>query len=169
MLVEKICEEPRRRVLEPSEVVKELNNRFFLKDDANPYFTIAYGVLEPGTGMVHLVRAGHPFPLLQKAGGAVHVVNPEGHAVGLFPNADPASEEIRLEKGDRLFLYSDGLVDCTSPSGARFGAPRFTDLVRAEKGKPLAEVMASVRRELVAWRGSETFADDVSLLVLEKE
>ena len=169
MLAEKTLKAPWTRILSPAEVVKELNKRFFLRDEANPYFTLAYGVLEPGTGTAHLVRAGHPYPLLQKAGGAVQMVKPEGYAVGLFPGSEVASEELRLKKGDRLFLYSDGLVDCTNSAGARFTSTRLADLVTAGRARPLPELVESLRKELIAWRGSEAFADDASLLVLEKE
>jgi sigma-B regulation protein RsbU (phosphoserine phosphatase) len=169
MLVEKICEEPRRRILSPAEAVRELNRRFFLRDEGNPYFTIAYGVLEPSTGTMRISRAGHPYPLLQKANGEVHWVKPEGYAVGLFPTAEVASEELSLKQGDRLFLYSDGLVDCTNADGVRFSSTRLAELVTAGSGLPLADVIATLRDAVTAWRGSESFADDVSLIVLEKE
>ena len=168
ILVEKICEEPRRRTLAPAEVVRELSKRFFLRDDANPYFTLVYGVLNPATGAARLVRAGHPYPLLLK-GSTVQMVRPEGYAVGLFPGSDVASENLTMEKGDRLFLYSDGLVDCTDRNGDRFTSGRLVDLVTAGRSLPLADLLRSLREKIVSWRGSESFADDVSLLVLEKE
>jgi len=168
ILVEKICEEPRRRTLAPAEVVKELSKRFFLRDDANPYFTLVYGVLDPATGAARLVRAGHPYPLLQKR-GVVQMVRPEGYAVGLFPGSDVATENLTMEKGDRLFLYSDGLVDCTNREGTRFTSGRLIDLVTAGTAMPLADLLKSLREQIVGWRGSESFADDVSLLALEKE
>ena len=169
MLVKKLCEEPRKRILAPAELVSELNRRFYQQEEANPYFTMTYGVLETLTGTLRLVRAGHPFPLLQKAGGAVQMVRPEGYAVGLFPSSDVASEQLRFEPGDRLFLYSDGLVDCTNPAGTRFSSARLVDLVKTGSKAPLADLMETMRRELVAWRGSESFADDVSLLALERD
>jgi len=169
MLVEKLCAEPWRRNLTPAEVVKELNSRFFLPGEDNPYFSLAYGILEPATGRTRIVRAGHPFPLLQTAAGAIRAVKPEGYAVGLFPGSDVASEEIRLSPGDRLFLYSDGLVDCPNPDGTRFTSTRLTEKIRAGRGKPLADAVESLRKDLVAWRGSRSLADDVSLLALEKE
>ena len=169
ILVQATCDEKRQRTLSPVEVVRELNKRFFLRDEANPYFTLSYGVLEPTTGMVRLVRAGHPFPLLLRATGEVVMVKPEGYAVGLFPSSDVATEQLQLRKGDRLFLYSDGLVDATNPAGLRFSSSRLAELVTAGAGRPLIEVIASLRKALVSWRGSESFADDVSLLALEKE
>jgi PAS domain S-box-containing protein len=169
VLTEQTLKEPGTRVLPAAEVVKELNKRFFVSDEANPYFTLAYGVLEPETGTAHLVRAGHPYPLLQRAGGAVQMVKPEGYAVGLFPGSEVATEELHLKKGDRLFLYSDGLVDCANPAGARFSSARLVELVSAGRAKPLPELAESLRRKLIAWRGSESFEEDASLLVLEKE
>jgi PAS domain S-box-containing protein len=156
------------RILAPADVVRELNRRLFLQEEANPFFTIAYGVFDEKKGMVRLVRAGAPFPLLLRAGGTLRVLKPEGFAVGLFPRAEIATEEFRFEKGDRLFLYSDGLVDCANSGGMTFSAARFSDLLVEGRGLPLAAQLQAVRRELVAWRGSESFADDVSLLALER-
>jgi sigma-B regulation protein RsbU (phosphoserine phosphatase) len=169
MLVEKICEEPRRRILTPAEVVRELNRRFYLRSETNPYFTLAYGILEPRTGAVRIVRAGHPFPLLHTAAGGVREVKPEGYAVGLFPGSDIASEDLGLSPGDRLFLYSDGLVDCTNPAGVRYSSTRLMETIKAGRGAALADAVESLRRDVIEWRGSESFADDVSLLALEKE
>jgi len=169
LLVEKKWPDPRRRVLSPSEVVQELNRRFFAQEDARPSFTLAYGVLDPRTGAVRLVRAGHPFPLLQKAGGAVHLVKPEGFAVGLFAASEVVTEEFLLQKGDRLFLYSDGLVDCTNAMGARFTEARLMELVKAGRRLPLTDLVESLRQQILTWRGAHALTDDVSLLALERE
>jgi len=169
LLVEKKWPDPRQRVLSPSEVVQALNKRFFLPEDARPYFTIAYGLLEPRTGTVRLARAGHPFPLLQNVGGAVHLLKPEGFAVGLFAGSGVAEEELTLQKGERLILYSDGLVDCTNAAGARFTETRLMDLVKAGRQLPLTDLVESLRQQVLTWRGSSPFSDDVSLLALERE
>jgi PAS domain S-box-containing protein len=169
ILVEKAAGPAGARALPPAEVVKKLNTRFYLRDDANPYFTMTYATIEPETGKLRLVRAGHPFPLLQKADGSMRQLRIEGYAVGLFPSADIVSDELEMESGDRLFLYSDGLVDCANPSGASFGPQRLEDAIKAGRGKPLSEVISAIREAVVKWRGSDIFNDDVSLLVLEKE
>ena len=156
-------------MLPPGEVVKKLNTRFYLRDDANPYFTMTYATIEPATGKLRLVRAGHPFPLVQKADGTVKQVRIEGYAVGLFPSADVVSEDVNLESGDRLFLYSDGLMDCANPTGVSFGARRLEEAIKSGRGKLLSDAVADIRKAVVTWRGSEVFTDDVSLIVLEKE
>ena len=169
ILAEKSRETGRPRVFPPADVVRKLNTRFYLRDDANPFFTMTYGTVEPATGKLKLVRAGHPFPFLQRADGAMSMLKTEGYAVGLFPSADIVTEELELKSGDRLFLYSDGFMDCANPSGVSFGAKRMEEAIRASRSSPLPMVMSSLRDAIVKWRGSESFNDDISLLVVEKE
>ena len=169
ILAEKGREPGHIRVLPPAEVVKKMNGRFYLPDDANPFFTMTYATIEPATGKLKLVRAGHPFPILQKADGTVSMLKTEGYAVGLFPDADIFTEELDLASGDRLFLYSDGFMDCANPSGESFGARRMEEAIRAGHSSPLPLVVSSLRDAIAKWRGSEAFNDDLSLLVVEKE
>ncbi len=169
ILAEKGREPGRIRVLPPAEVLKKLNTRFYLRDDANPFFTMTYATIEPATGKLKLVRAGHPFPILQKVDGTVSMLKTEGYAVGLFPSADIVTEELDLASGDRLFLYSDGFMDCANPSGVSFGARRLEEAIKAGRSSPLPLVVSALRDAIVKWRGSDVFNDDLSLLVMEKE
>jgi PAS domain S-box-containing protein len=168
ILVAARCEEPRREVRGPAEVVRELNRRFYLDQDRNPFFTFAYGVLDADRGMLSMVRAGHPHPLLVRADGATHLLRPEGYAIGLFPRAEAAVEEVRLAKGDRVLLYSDGLVDATNPAGERFGSTRLADLAKGHRTSGLREMVEAVDAAVLAHRGGRTFDDDVSLLAVER-
>jgi PAS domain S-box-containing protein len=169
ILVEKICEEPGRRVLSPPEVVQALNRRFFLREDTSPYFTLAYGTIETATGAALLVRAGHPYPIHQAADGSVRLLKPEGQAVGLFPGADVPMESFELASNDRLFLYSDGLIECTNRAGERFSSERLVQCVSSGRRKSLTDVTAGIREEILQWRGADQLADDVSLLAIERE
>ena len=62
MLVQATCDEQRRRILSPVEVVRKLNKRFFLRDEANPYFTISYGIFEPARARCGSSGRDIPFP-----------------------------------------------------------------------------------------------------------
>ncbi len=169
ILVEKSREAGGLRALSPAEVVRKLNSRFYLRDDANPYFTMSYSTIEPATGRLRLARAGHPFPLLQRADGTISQLKVEGYAVGLFPGEDVASEDLELASGDRLFLYSDGLLDCANPKGVGFGVRRLEEAVKAGRTTPLSDAVKNLRTQIIAWRESEVFSDDVSLIAVEKE
>jgi PAS domain S-box-containing protein len=168
ILVASRCEEPRRQVRDPADVVRELNRRFYLEQDRNPFFTLAYGVLDADKSILTLVRAGHPHPLLVRSDGVSRVLRPEGFAIGLFPQAEAAVEEVRFAKGDRLLLYSDGLVDTTKPAGERYGSERLADLARRHREAGLRETIEAIDADVLAFRGGAAFADDVSLLVVER-
>lgn len=168
ILVASRCEEPRRQVRDPADVVRELNRRFYLEQDRNPFFTLAYGVLDADRGILGLVRAGHPHPLFVRADGTTRVLRPEGYAIGLFPRAEAVVEEVRFAKGDRLLLYSDGLVGATNAGGERFGSTRLSELARRHRDTGLREMVEAIDAEVVAFSGGGAFADDVSLLVVER-
>jgi PAS domain S-box-containing protein len=180
MLVETRCEEPRRRIRSPSEAVSLLGKRFAPSEPGDPLFTIVYGVVDSQRGGgVRLVRAGHPHPLLVREDGQVRWSKPEGYAIGLFPSSPMATDELRLDRGSRLLVYSDGLVDATNPAGERFGTARLAEVARAHRGSPLREMVDAVDAAVASWRAGQargageaaaavTFEDDVSLLVLER-
>ena len=181
ILVEKLCAEPGHRVLTPAEVAQLLGKRFFLKNEATPPFTLVYGVLENATGTVSLVRAGHPGPISQSADGMVHLLKPDGQAIGpangpaVGPANGPASgaelkmETLHLGRNDRLFLCSDGLVSCQNRAGQPFSPERLMQGISASRRKSLRDAVADIREEVAQWRGGEPFAADASILALERE
>lgn len=168
ILVNPRSKDPSRRVLEPTNVVRELTRRFYLGGDSNPYFTLAYGILDTVTGVCRLVRAGYPPPLLLKKNG-VRTIKPEGYAIGLFPEMDMPVEEFRLEIGERLVLCSDGLIDCMNPEGNRFTVKRLTELLESARSRPLRDAVDAVDTALLSWRAADHFEDDVTLLIIERE
>jgi PAS domain S-box-containing protein len=168
ILVNPRAKDPTRRVLSPSEVVRELTRRFYLGGDSNPYFTLVYGILDTVTGVCKLVRAGYPPPLLLKKNG-VRTIKPEGYAIGLFPEMDLPVEEFRLESGERLIVSSDGLIDCMDPQGNRFTVKRLTELMESARDKPLRKAVDAVDAALLSWKAADNFEDDISLLVMERE
>jgi serine phosphatase RsbU (regulator of sigma subunit)/CheY-like chemotaxis protein len=169
ILVENLCQEPGRRVLTPAQVVQVLGNRFFLKDEATPYFTLVYGVLENATGTVSLVRAGHPSPVYQSADGMVRLLKPEGQGIGIAPGAEVKMETLQLGRNDRLFLSSEGLAACENRAGERFSSDRLVQSISVSRRKSLRDAVADIREEISQWRGNEPFAADASILALEKE
>ena len=169
ILVEKLCEQPGRRILTPAEVVQALNRRFFLKEEGSPYFMLTYGLIEPATGELSLAHAGTPNPILQSADGVVRTLEKESPTVGLFPGSDVPMEHLRLAKNDRLFLYSDGCAECTNKEGERFSSVRLIQGVSASRGKSLKDAVKNIKEEIIRWHGPEPFADDMSILAVEKE
>ena len=170
ILIEKRCEEPRRRILTPAEVVRELNRRFFLSEQSNPYFTLVYGIVDTVTGITHLARAGHPYPILQRANGRVEQLKPEGFAVGLFPRSESRRGRVPLRAGRQavpVFRRPGG--GHQRGGGALLVQQAGADRLDAE-GQPARRGRGpSWAARSSSWRGEDDFDDDVSLVGLERE
>ena len=156
------------RVLSPVEVVKELARRFYLKGATNPYFTLAYGVLDVKQGVGRMARAGYPPLFLIQASG-VKVVSPEGYAVGLFPESEVHAEEFALHPGDSLVLTSDGLIDCAAPDGRRFTAKRLIEILEKHRNLPLRDAVDAADQAFISWRAKPELDEDATMLAIHRE
>lgn len=156
--------------LSPEQAIGELNRRFCKEPESESYFlTMVYGVLDAESGRIGLSSAGHPPPLLwRRAGRAFVESTARGLPVGVLDDSRYESEYLPIAPGDRLYVYTDGIVECPSPDGELFGYQRFRDALARFADLSLAETKAAVSEELRIWRGSDVFPDDISLLILER-
>jgi serine phosphatase RsbU (regulator of sigma subunit) len=133
-----------------------------------PYFTMVLGEIDARSGRAAIVQAGHPPPLLITRDGTVAALGDGGFPVGLFPAAQFEPVAFEIGPGDRLMLYSDGLVEAHNSAGEIFSEERLLDLVRAHATDPTERLLDRLDAALRSWRGSETLEDDLSVLVLER-
>ncbi|MDD5037528.1 MAG: PP2C family protein-serine/threonine phosphatase, partial [Methylococcaceae bacterium] len=78
------------------------------------------------------------------------------------------TEILNMKPGVRLFIYSDGIIECENPAGEFFGAERLQDLLKTASSSSLDEITGTVWAHLKDWRGKDFFEDDISLLILER-
>jgi stage II sporulation SpoE-like protein len=129
--------------------------------------------LDTDTGVVSWINAGHPHPLLLRDNRLVKTLDcPPAPPLGLRLPADVTRATFtvcqeRLEPGDQVLLYTDGVTEARSPDGDFFGEQRLTDLVvrNLAAGLPTSETMRRVVRALLDHRQAK-LSDDASLLLL---
>lgn len=115
----------------PPDELAALLNRLVLEEmKTESYFTLAYADIDLETGRAELVQAGHPYPMLLRAGGAVEFLGEGGLPIGLIPDARYESVSTRLGPGDRLVLVSDGLTEATDPQGRMIDEARLAAIMR---------------------------------------
>lgn len=151
----------------PAEVVRSLNARFETATDAQSYFTMIYGVIDARDGTTRIVQAGHPAPIHQ-SGSSARLVGTGGYAVGMLPDVEYEELEIRLEQGDRLFVYSDGVVECKNGSAEEFSPGRLLETLCEQRGVPAAQALASLASHLERWSGDQPYRDDMTMLAIER-
>jgi len=138
-------------VVPTADVVRDLNQRFQSKDDR--YFTIIYGLFDSRTGDLTLTQAGHPSPVLIQQGRELNVLGEGGAPVGLWPDMQYDTIHASLCPGNRLMLYSDGVIECANTQGELFGEERLLNYLRATRWEPLPQMLAGLESAMEQWRG----------------
>ncbi len=168
LIKETISHPPYYRIMPAPELVAALNNRFQASPDHMIYFTIAYGVMNTRTGIVELVQAGHPHPLLiRKATGDVLRTGKGGVPVGMIDDITYEADCIQMQPGDRLLLYSDGLIESTNPAGEQYDVESLEALQKSVAAKELKEARDITEQALHDWCDDDRFDDDMTFLMLE--
>lgn len=153
--------------LPPHVVASRINTLMLDEFETETYLTIAYVDLDLRTGRLLMVQAGHPHPALQRADGSIEFLGDGGLPIGLIADADYTTIEAHLRPGDRLFLYSDGITECSTQSGIEFGEDGLRGAMARLAQVQGAEFLEALKWDLTTWAGRDEFEDDVSGALLE--
>ena len=145
-------------------------NELICASSANDMFvTMACLRLEARSGKIICVNAGHNRPLVCRArGGALSELARTGVALGIDAARTYAQKTERLERGDFVILYTDGVTDAMNPAGEMFGEERLREIVLAHHGSSAADLIAGFKRELEQFIGSAPPADDITVVAAKK-
>jgi len=150
----------------PHEVLTRLDHEYPI-ERFEKYFTICYLVLDLLTGHVRYSRAGHPMPIVVRTDGAFEYLAAGGTIIGLG-SAMPFEEgEIDLRAGDRLYLYTDGIVEHENRGGEMFGEERLAAELRAGCTQPIDAVCERVMESMTEFGAGARPQDDVTLVAIE--
>jgi sigma-B regulation protein RsbU (phosphoserine phosphatase) len=163
------------RIVPPGEALARINAEMLAhQDHVTRFATAVYAVIDTQTGAMRIASAGHPSPVVLRAGGAMDLVPAEGGLLGVFEGEQYEEVAVQLEPGDRLLMHSDGLEQAFpgDPSGdrhARIPTKRYLDEFAAVRDAPdAAALVERVGRRIDMQFGSVRQADDVTLLVVER-
>lgn len=153
-------------VVAPSRVAERLNRQFPM-DRTRQYFTLVYGVFDPAHGRFSYVMAGHPAPIVLPRIGPAAPLQGRGLPIGMIEHAIFDDEAVTLQPGDRLYFYTDGVIEALNASEQEFGHARLMieiDRLRDHPLRPGLDVIADI---IIDWSGGH-LGDDVSLLAIER-
>lgn len=154
------------RIAPPAEVAQRLN-RQFSQGSSGLFFTLFYGILDLATLDLRYVNAGHPGPLILAESQPPRCLESTGLPIGVL--ADVAYEEsvARLQPGDRVWLFSDGLPEARNPNREMFGEQRLLDALQAMNSVALDPGTERLLARIEDWAGAEGPQDDISLVAFE--
>ncbi len=118
-------------------------------------------------GLFRYTSAGHPGPVPIRNVEPSMAQDPGGFPIGVTADANYQEHTIPLQKDDRLFLYSDGLVELQNAADELFGKQRLLDLVATDQTATLEESVRRLEQHAVSWSGKRSLDDDLSILACE--
>jgi sigma-B regulation protein RsbU (phosphoserine phosphatase) len=149
------------------ELGRRVNSIFYRDGLPGKFATLAYLELEPGSGTVRLLNAGHMPPLLLGP-DRVEKTPPGSLPLGIFPEADYREITVEVPPGATLLLYSVGLTEAFNASEEFFGEERLLALLPKLAGVSAEAVGKRILREVGEFLGGERPGDDLSLAVLRR-
>lgn len=151
----------------PASVVEKLNLRFLTEYGDTLHFTLTYGVVETETGEVTFCQAGQPPAILLANKGKASIIGDSGFPVGLVEEAVYEDLHVVLNPGDRLFFFTDGISEGTSPEGELFGEEEIAQYLENWRLDDVDSLLRGLRYALKSWTQSHELSDDLSLLAIE--
>jgi len=152
----------------PEQVAQKLNQRFPLDPAMGMFFTFFYGVLNERSHELHWLSAGHPRPLVLH-GNQVITLEEGNPPIGLIDNYSFKDTKTLLEKGDRLILCSDGLLDIRNLDDEPFDNTRLVRLLEKHYEDDEASLVQKITATYQAFGEGRPPEDDISLLILRAD
>lgn len=149
-------------------LVERLNGHVLASSASNKFITLLVGELDPQTGDVVFVNAGHNPGLVIRAGGGVERLDAGGLPVGLLPGSRYRAGRVTLAPGDLLCFYSDGITECISRDDEELGEQRLIELLRPVAGEGVGRVVGRVEAAVTQFAAGQDQFDDQTLVLVRR-
>ncbi|NTU66281.1 MAG: SpoIIE family protein phosphatase, partial [Chloroflexi bacterium] len=155
-----------RRTLSPREVVTTVHHLLLeVSSEDSQFVTVFYGVLHLETWHLRYVRAGHDRPLVLHRDGTLEALPGAGRFIGMLDDLEIEECSIDLRRGDRLIMFSDGVVDARNAADERFGSDRLAAVVTSCVAGQVEGVVDAIMDDVLTFQGDMPQFDDITLLV----
>ena len=151
----------------PAEVVNRLNRSFQMQPDRMQFFTMIYGIFEPADRKLRYATAGHPPIVLVPRKGDPRTLPTGGIPAGMLEEATWHELTVDLSPGDRLYLYTDGVIEATNEEHGEFDIDRLVSELGPHRELPLQDSVDAIRNRVESWCGTDEPRDDITILALE--
>ena len=150
---------------DPARVFNHINNFLCEHAEVGRYATMFFGALSRD-GELQYINAGHPSPLLLRGGELAEPFTEGSTPVGLVAGVDYKAACVKLEAGDTLVLFSDGVTEAADSSEELFGVPRLREALAGRHDAPLDHLQKAVFDSVESFTRGASQADDITLLLV---
>jgi serine phosphatase RsbU (regulator of sigma subunit) len=150
---------------DPARVFNHVNRFLCDHSEVGRYATVFFGLLDRD-GHLEFINAGHPSPFLIRRGAADEAFTEGSFPVGLVPEAQYTAACLKLEPGDTLVLFTDGVTEAMDPDEQLFGVPRLKQVLTGQMECPLEQLQKCVLEAVENFTRGARQADDLTLLIV---
>ena len=150
---------------DPARVFMHVNRFLCEHAELGRYATVFFGILDR-QGYLEFINAGHPSPFLLRGGVAQAAFTEGSFPVGLLPEAEYATACMKLEPGDTLVLFSDGVSEAMDPDEQLYGLPRLREALCGKTGESLEQIQKCVLDSVENFTHGASQADDLTMLLV---
>jgi serine phosphatase RsbU (regulator of sigma subunit) len=146
-------------------------NELLVEDlPADRFITFVVGLLDPATGSVELLSAGHgPLFVYTSSDGRIENINAHHMPLGIAPSVGfGPSQQLNLEAGDLLVLLTDGFFEWANGDGEQYGTARLAETIRAASGLRPDQIISTMYASVIEFAGGTAQADDLTAVVVKR-
>ena len=152
----------------PAEVLSFVNDNICDHNRADMFVTVWLGILEISSGRLVFANAGHDHPAVCRRDGSFEIMKDKhGFVIGGMKGMHYENCEFRLYKGDKLFLYTDGVPEAANSEGGMFTIERMLDALNEHRTETPQEILDGVSKSVSSFVGDAPQYDDLTMLCLE--
>jgi sigma-B regulation protein RsbU (phosphoserine phosphatase) len=149
-------------------LVSDLNQQLYATTSPEKYATFCFALYDEATGVVTYTNAGHPPPILIRAGAATQL-DVNGTVVGAFPFSKYSESQVEMQSGDLLVWYTDGITEPENAYGEMFGEERLIELVAKNSDRVEKQIIDTVMDSVRQWTGSPELSDDMTVVLARRQ
>ncbi|MEN6438519.1 MAG: SpoIIE family protein phosphatase [Syntrophobacter sp.] len=153
--------------MEPSEILRRCNLELYGENDSMMFVTVFCGILDMRTGMLTYSNAGHEHPIIIRQGGQPESLPvPDGFFLGVMEDASYENMEIKLEPGDKIIIYTDGVTEAMNSAGALYSHANLMATARSCSSLSTEEIAEKILDSVTQFSSGIPQADDITVLAL---
>jgi sigma-B regulation protein RsbU (phosphoserine phosphatase) len=152
---------------DPGECLRRTNDLLNADNRANMFVTVFYAILDLRTGELRYANGGHNPPMLLRTGKVEPLPGTGGTVLGMIEDLTYESAGVRLEPGEGLLLYTDGVTEAMNPQSALFGEERLMAVLEKLADASPKSVIESVFQEVMVFASGADQSDDVTALAVQ--
>ncbi|MFL6467802.1 MAG: PP2C family protein-serine/threonine phosphatase, partial [Pyrinomonadaceae bacterium] len=150
------------------QTISSVNEYLAENTPANRFVTLFAAELDPDTGKLRYINAGHNPPLVGKIDGSIEQLGSGGLPLGIMGGAQYEAGEMQLNKGESLVIYSDGVSEAVNLKEEEFGIDRLSDVVRRNLAASAAGMRDKVESALSTFTETAPANDDITLVIVKR-